>query len=229
MDMTPPSEPTSAAADGRAGARLRLGILVAALLGGVVALLAGAAPSATGVRELVESAPVAAPLVFVAVYALLTVGLVPGAIGSAAAGAIFGTAGGTCLVLAGATLGATGAFAVARLLGRDAVVGLAGRRALAADRWLRDRGLGGVLFLRLVPLFPFSAINYAAGLSGLRLRTYVVGTALGIAPGTVAYVGLGAGLDDPGSAGFLASLGLLAALTLAGFAVLRLARPEARP
>jgi uncharacterized membrane protein YdjX (TVP38/TMEM64 family) len=100
--------------------------------------------------------------------------------------------------------------------------GLAGPRVAGVDRWLTDRGLGAVLFLRLVPLFPFNAVNYGAGLSGLPTATYVAGTAVGILPGTVAFVGLGAGLDDPGSATFLASLALLGVLSAAGVAALRL-------
>ena len=199
-------------------------VLVATLLGGVVVLVTQGLASPTEVREAVEGAP-AAPLIFVVVYAVFTVLLIPGAVGSTAAGVLFGAAWGTALTAIGATAGATAAFVIARWLGREGVERLTGGKIERLDRWLSARGLGAVLFLRLVPLFPFNFVNYGAGLTGLRLRSYVVGTAIGILPGTVAYVGLGAGLDDPGSATFLASLGLLAVLSAAGLVALRLSRP----
>jgi uncharacterized membrane protein YdjX (TVP38/TMEM64 family) len=65
----------------------------------------------------------------------------------------------------------------------------ADRRAVA---WLRERldhrGMLAVLSLRLVPIVPFPALNYAAGASGVRFVPYLLGTALGVLPGTVAVV-----------------------------------------
>jgi len=198
--------------------RVRFGVLVA-LLAGTAALLLTQDASPTAVREAVEAAP-AAPVVFVVLYAALTVLLVPGAVGSTAAGALFGAFWGTALTVLGATIGATAAFLIARSLGRAQIERMAGPKIAGVDRWLTDRGVGAVLFLRLVPLFPFS------GLTPVPLRTYVAGTAIGILPGTVAFVGLGAGLDDPGSATFLGSLGLLVALSGAGVVALRVTRPR---
>lgn len=200
--------------------RVRFGVLVA-LLAGTAALLLTQDASPTAVREAVEAAP-AAPVVFVVLYAALTVLLVPGAVGSTAAGALFGAFWGTALTV----LGATAAFLIARSLGRAQIERMAGPKIAGVDRWLTDRGVGAVLFLRLVPLFPFNAVNYGAGLTAVPLRTYVAGTAIGILPGTVAFVGLGAGLDDPGSATFLGSLGLLVALSGAGVVALRVTRPR---
>lgn len=204
--------------------RVRFGVLVA-LLAGTAALLLTQDASPTAVREAVEAAP-AAPVVFVVLYAALTVLLVPGAVGSTAAGALFGAFWGTALTVLGATIGATAAFLIARSLGRAQIERMAGPKIAGVDRWLTDRGVGAVLFLRLVPLFPFNAVNYGAGLTAVPLRTYVAGTAIGILPGTVAFVGLGAGLDDPGSATFLGSLGLLVALSGAGVVALRVTRPR---
>lgn len=195
--------------------------LVVTLLALAVLLFTQDLTSPAGVRSAVDGAPVAAPALFVGIYVLLTVLLVPGAVGSTAAGVLFGAAWGTVLTVLGATGGATAAFLIARWLGREQVERLAGPKVAAVDRWFSERGLGAVLFVRLVPLFPFNAVNYGAGLTGLRFPTYVGGTAIGILPGTVAYVGLGAGLDDPGSSTFLASLGLLAVLSAVGFIALR--------
>ena len=206
--------------NGKHVARAALGLT---LIGAAVLLFTQDLTSPAGVRNAVDGSSVAAPLVFVAIYVVLTVLLVPGAVGSTAAGVLFGAAWGTALTVFGATAGATIAFLIARALGREQVERLAGPKVAAVDRWFSERGLGAVLFVRLVPLFPFNAVNYGAGLSGLSFRTYVVGTGIGIVPGTVAFVGLGAGLGDPGSSTFLASLGLLAVMSAVGFVALRVA------
>ena len=202
-------------------------LIVASALAAVLALLAGQdLLSPSRIRKLVENAPVAAPVVFVLLYALLTVLLVPGGVRSLVAGALFGPLWGTVVTVIGATIGASAAFLIARAVGRDHVERVTGPRIAGIDAWITDRGLGAVLFVRLVPLFPFNIVNYAAGLTGLRLRTFALGTLLGATPGTAAYVGLGAGLDAPGSRGFLASAALLVGLTLAGVIALRLASPR---
>lgn len=204
----------------------RLGLALGALAA-ILALLASQdllAPAR--IRDLVEGAPVAAPVVFVLLYALLTVLLIPGGVRSLVAGALFGPVWGTVVTVIGATLGATIAFLIARSVGRAHVERITGSRIARIDRWITDRGLGAVLFVRLVPLFPFNTVNYAAGLTGLRLRTFAVGTLFGITPGTAAYVGLGAGLDAPNSRGFLASAAVLVGLSLAGILALRLAGPD---
>ncbi len=177
------------------------------------------------IRGFVRQAPVAAPVVFVLLYAALTVLLIPGAVRSLLAGALFGPVWGTVLTVVAATIGASAAFLIARSVGRAHVERIAGPRITQIDRWITDRGLGAVLFVRLVPLFPFNTVNYAAGLTGLRLRTFAFGTLVGVIPGTTAYVGLGASLDEPGSGGFLAYAAVLAGLSLAGVVALRLARP----
>ncbi len=207
----------------------RLGIAVG-VLGALLAVLAGQGLlSPARIRQLVEEAPVAAPVVFVVLYALFTVLLVPGGVRSLVAGALFGPVWGTVVTVVGATIGATIAFLIARSLGRAHVERITGSRIARVDRWITDRGLGAVLFVRLVPFFPFNTVNYAAGLTGLPLRIFFAGTLIGMTPGTAAYVGLGAGLDAPNSRGFLASAAVLAGLSLAGLLALRLAGRRAAP
>ncbi len=171
------------------------------------------------VRMFVEAAGPLQAIVFVALYVMLTVLLVPGTIPSLAAGALFGPFWGVLLTLTGATLGAVAAFEIARALGRERVRARLGRRTDAADRWVRSRGLLGVLSLRLVPVIPFNVLNYAFGLSTVERRNHVIGTAIGIVPGTVAFVALGSSIADPGSPGFLASLA--AVLVLVAVSTLR--------
>jgi uncharacterized membrane protein YdjX (TVP38/TMEM64 family) len=176
-------------------------------------------------RNFVETAGPLQALVFVVAYVILSVLLVPGTISSVAAGALFGPAWGTLLALAGATIGAIAAFETARALGRERVRARLGRRTDAADRWVRSRGLLGVITLRLVPVVPFNVLNYAFGLSTVQRRNHVLGTAIGIAPGTVAFVGLGSSIADPTSAGFLGSLAAVILLVIVSTRRARSASP----
>lgn len=157
---------------------------------------------------------------FMAFYIVQTALSLPGAaILSLAAGAIFGTVLGTLYANIAATLGATLAFLVTRYLLRDVVLHRFGARLEGMNRELEQRGFNYLLFLRLVPLFPFFLINLAAGLTRLPLRTFFTATMLGIIPGGFVYVNAGAslatidslaGIVSPRVMGSFALLGLFA-------------------
>jgi uncharacterized membrane protein YdjX (TVP38/TMEM64 family)/rhodanese-related sulfurtransferase len=132
-----------------------------------------------------------APLLFVLAYAVGTVLLVPGSLMTLAGGAIFGPLWGTALNLAGATLGATLAFLVARYLASDAVTRVTGTRVRHLIRGVEAEGWRFVTLVRLVPLFPYNLLNYTLGLTGIRFADYVVATAVGMVPGALAYTYLG--------------------------------------
>ncbi len=167
------------------------------------------------IEQLVSGSGPLGPLLFIAVYALLTVLFVPGSVSTLAAGAVFGPILGTGLTAIGATLGATAAFMIARKGGRARVRGRGGARIERVDVWLSGRGFLAVLYARLVPAVPFNAFNYAAGLTGISLRDYVAGTAIGILPGTFAFVVLGDALGDPGSPRFVGAVAMVVALAVA--------------
>ncbi|MCX6467459.1 MAG: VTT domain-containing protein [Pseudonocardiales bacterium] len=109
-----------------------------------------------------------------------------------AAGVLFGSVLGVLLAVAGTTLAAVAAFWLVRLVAGPFVERHAHRAGIA---WVRRRlarnGLLAVASLRLIPMVPFAVLNYAAGLSGVRFVPYVLGTVIGILPGTVAVVVLG--------------------------------------
>ena len=132
-----------------------------------------------------------APVLFVLAYAVGTVVLVPGSLMTLAGGAIFGPLGGTALNLAGATLGATLAFLVARYLAADAVARASGTRLRHLIRGVETEGWRFVALVRLVPLFPFNLLNYALGLTGIRFAHYVLASAVCMVPGALAYTYLG--------------------------------------
>jgi uncharacterized membrane protein YdjX (TVP38/TMEM64 family) len=154
---------------------------------------------------------------FMAIYVVQTALSLPGAaILSLAAGAIFGTALGTACAVVAATIGAVLAFLVSRYLLHDAVQNKFGGRLETMNRELEARGLGYLLFLRLVPIFPFFLINLAAGLTRLPLRTFVIGTFLGIIPGGFVYVNAGASLATINSLREVASPRVLGSFALLG-------------
>ena len=160
--------------------------------------------------------------VFILIYVAQTAFSLPGAaILSLAAGAIFGVLQGTLFVVSGATVGAILAFLVSRTLLRDWVVRKFGTRMEGIDRGLRENGLSYLLFLRLVPAFPFFLVNLACGVTGLPLRTYALGTLIGIIPGSLVFVNAGASLATIETVRQVASPRVLGSFALLGlFALL---------
>jgi len=181
---------------GRA-ALVKAGALVLILLGAVGLSLILGTPDIAAMRSRVDAAGRWGPALFFALYAGLALIPCPKAVLTAAGGALFGLWAGAGLSLAAALVGAIVSFGVGRLLGRDAVDRLIRGQLARVDALLSDHGLSAVLIVRLVPLVPFIAINYASGLSGVRFRHYVLGSALGMVPGSLAYAALGAYGTNP--------------------------------
>ncbi len=176
------------------------------------------------------------PVAFVVGYSVAVVGFVPGSLLTLAAGAIFGLLKGTVLVLVGATLGSTAAFVLSRTVARKAVARRVegDPRFAAIDRAIERDGRWIVFLLRLSPVFPFSLLNYALGLTRVRLGDYVVAS-IGMLPGTLLYVYSGkvagelatlAGNSDVSrGAGYYAVIGLgFAATAIVTVLVTRVAR-----
>lgn len=129
------------------------------------------------------------PIAYVALYVVATVLVVPGAIVTLAGGALFGVGPGTAYVFAGAVMGSAAAFLIGRHLARSAVEERVARfeRFAAVDRAVARDGLKMVFLLRLSPVFPFSLLNYALGLTAVRFRDYMLAS-FGMLPGTLLYV-----------------------------------------
>jgi len=142
----------------------------------------------------IESLGIWGGVVFIAVYALGTLVLAPGALFTLAAGLVFGLAWGFPIVMIGATLGAGLAFLVARYLLRERVKGALHKRPKfkAVDEAVREDGWKIVLLLRLSPLVPFNLQNYFFGITEIKFWQYIAATFAGIIPGVVLYLYLGA-------------------------------------
>ena len=154
------------------------------------------------------------PVAFAAIKVVSIVLGIPTTPVTMAGGALFGAVWGSLLNWAAATAGAVLCFAVGRHLGRDGVQRLLRGRLARWDDGLAGDGFWFVLMLRLVPLFPFNVINYAAGLTAVSFRDYTLATALGIIPGTVAFTVLGDAAVQASPLRMGIALGLLGLLAL---------------
>ncbi|MDD5330485.1 MAG: VTT domain-containing protein [Sulfuricella sp.] len=142
------------------------------------------------------------PVAAVGGFALASIAAVPLTFLVLVAIVAFGPLAGFAYSLAGATLGAAASYGLGHAMGRDVVRRLAGRRINRLSRRLASRGILAVTVLRLLPIAPFAIVNMIAGASHIRLRDFLVGTALGLTPGILALTvfvdRIVAALRDPG-------------------------------
>jgi uncharacterized membrane protein YdjX (TVP38/TMEM64 family) len=186
--MKIPDEPAAPASHGRSRAAVRFTLLV--LLGAT--LIVGG--HALGARlpdfaARVNSLGVWGPVVFILGYAVAVVAFVPGSVLTIAAGAIFGLGAGVLYAFAGALLGETAAFLVARYLARGMVEARIQRspRFAAVNEAVAAKGRRIVFLLRLSPVVPFNVLNYALGVTRVRLVDYLIAS-IGMIPGTLLFV-----------------------------------------
>jgi uncharacterized membrane protein YdjX (TVP38/TMEM64 family) len=159
---------------------------------------------------LVDRHPVLAPLAFMLVYAAVIALSVPGgAILTVAGGFLFGVGAGTCYVVIAATAGATVVFLIAKTALGDSLRQKAGPAMRRMEAGFRDNALNYLLFLRLIPLFPFWLVNLVPAFLGVPLRTYLVATCIGIVPGSLVYASVGNGLGAVFEAGGTPDLGII--------------------
>jgi uncharacterized membrane protein YdjX (TVP38/TMEM64 family) len=170
-----------------------------------------------------EASPFA-PLIVIGGFALGGLLVIPLTMLIAATGIVFGPWLGMLYSLLGATLSAVFVYGIGREVGRDAVRRVAGRRINDLSRRIAKRGLLAMLFVRIVPIAPFSIINLVAGASHLGFRDFLLGTILGLLPGTVLisfFVDrILAAVRHPGPVTF-ALLALVAGVAIAGTLAVR--------
>ena len=171
------------------------------------------------------------------VYALATVLMIPGSVATLAIGAIYGPWIGLLIVSPASVLGATMAF----VLGRGIFRPIIEKRMQGSNKFealqeaIAKNGLKILTLVRLSPIFPFTVINYAFGLTRISLRKYIVGSFIGMLPGTLLYVYLGSavgdvgqlmrdGVQDSGSAGSMMFYGGLVATVVATIIITKVAK-----
>ena len=197
-----PASPDRSATPAPVPPRSRLAIALRVLAGlaalaGLLLLAREAGGYVPAFTAWVDGLGVLGPLVFVVGYVVATVAFVPGSLLTLAGGAIFGLAQGTLWVFLGASLGAIAAFVVGRYVARGAIERRIARspRFAALDRAIARQGRKIVFLLRLSPVFPFVFLNYALGLTRVRLVDYAI-ACFGMIPGTLLYVYYGKVVGD---------------------------------
>ena len=200
-------------------AERRLALLAAAVGAAFAAVALGLPHSPGQLRAAFDGMGLVAPVVFALAWAALTPALASGPLLAVASGLVFGVGLGTGVGIAGATLGGIAAFSIARRFGQDATDELSGPRLRRLQERVERRGFLAVLCARMAPGVPATLLNYACGLSRVRLRDFVAGSLLGGAPRILAYTALGASGGRFDSAAAILGLALIAAMGLAGMSV----------
>lgn len=209
---------------GRTKLILALGVLAAF----VAAALLLPIPGPAELREWSKSTGPAAPLLFLLAYSLLTVIPIPRTVFNLAGGLLLGPVTGILIGLLATTIASGLSFGLARLLGRDLVTKHLHRGSVrAVNERLSGGGVLAITSLRLIPVVPFAPFSYCCGISSVRLVPYLIGTAVGSIPGTVAVVILGDVLTGDTPPALFACYAAFAVFGAAGLVrVLRKRAPE---
>ena len=163
-----------------------------------------------------ENTGMLAPLVYVAVYTLGTLLILPSTPLNLTGGAIFGIWWGTLWTTIAALVAAIAAFVFTRTVGGELVSSKLGQRWSAVDAEIRQGGLFYLFAIRLLPIIPYGIVNFVAGLTSIRFKDYLIGTILGTLPGVLPFVMIGAGINELSRGNILP---LMAAFALTGLLV----------
>lgn len=207
--------------------RKRFLLLVVLLVGGIIAAYGYRygyiAPE--HLMEVFRAHPIVAPAVFILIYALMVVLLIPTLPLNLGAGIIWGTAFGTLLTIVGFTIGATLAFLIARHLHiRKIAEQFGGGAWVWLESVVKDAGWKAVAFTRINPAFPSGPVNYFFGLTTISLKTYYIATVVFVIPPTILFSAIGESMGSLVINGETA--GLINQIAIGGlaFALLILAR-----
>ena len=155
-----------------------------------------------------------AALAYVGLFVLLPAFFFPVAVLALAGGLLFGLWWGSLYTFLGAVLNCSLMFFLARYMGREKIENLV--RKKLSPRWQErlsslagKEGFGLLIILRLIPAVPYNLVNYAFGLTAMPFRTYLAASAIGIIPGTLAFINIGDKALEPSSPGFWLAVGLL--------------------
>ncbi|HEY9300797.1 MAG TPA: TVP38/TMEM64 family protein [Phormidium sp.] len=158
-----------------------------------------------------QKAGIWAPIIYIVIYALATILIIPSTALNLTGGAIFGPWLGTLWTSIGAIVAAIVAFIFARTSGREFVAHRLAGKWQAMDAEMQQGGLFYMFAIRLLPIIPYGLVNFAAGLTSIPFRDYLLGTILGTVPGILPFVLLGSsGLQAIRTGDILPLVGALA-------------------
>ena len=135
-----------------------------------------------------------APVLYILIYSIATICILPSTPLNLTGGAIFGAVWGTVWTSIAAILAAVLAFGFSRTIGRSFVAQKLAGKWESIDREMQQGGFFYMFAIRLLPLIPYGIVNFAAGLTSIKFRDYFLGTLLGTVPGILPFVMMGAGL-----------------------------------
>jgi len=152
-------------------------------------------------------------LVYIIIYSFACVFMLPGAVLTIVAGIAFGPITGAIVALTGATCGAVLSFLIAKYFFRDTIKSIMGNNLIykKIDNGFKENGASFLILTRLVPIFPFNLQNYAYGLTGIKISTYILWTFLCMVPGAFIYAYMAGEIVEQGI-----SFNILIKFTVAG-------------
>ena len=157
-----------------------------------------------------EKMGIFAPIVYVLLYTVGTLLILPSTPLNLTGGAIFGIWWGTLWTTVAAIVAAIVAFAFTRTVGKDIIAKKFAGRWEAIDGEIHQGGLFYMFSIRLLPIIPYGLVNFAAGLTSIRWRDYLIGTFLGTVPGVLPFVMMGAGFTALSQGNILPLMGAFA-------------------
>ena len=175
---------------------------------------------ASEIKEYILSFGIWAPVIYIILFTLVPLTLFPDSVLAIAGGMCFGLMGGAVCTMIGAIFGGTLAFFISRTLGKGFAKKFSNNEMQKISTKIEEKGFLIVLFLRLIPLFPFDVISYSAGLSKIKLKDFIFATVIGTIPGILIFSNIGDKAMNPGSADFYISIGFLL-LLLAGSVIVK--------
>lgn len=198
---------------------------------GLLCLWLGSLVTPQQIQDAVSQCGSWAAAAYIGLFTLLPAFFFPVAVLALAGGLLFGLVWGSIYTFLGAILNCSVMFLLARYVGREKVERLIQSKLspLWQSRLQALNSSGGfilLIVLRLIPAVPYNLINYAFGLTSMSYRTYIIGSALGIIPGTLAFINIGDKALDVTSPNFWIAIGLLGGLLLITSILGKFAFPE---
>jgi uncharacterized membrane protein YdjX (TVP38/TMEM64 family) len=171
------------------------------------------------VKVFVECYGVFSPVIYIILFTFVPLTLFPDSILAIAGGMCFGMVGGFIYTMIGASFGGALSFFLARTLGHKVFNKFIKKDISKLEAAIKNKGFALVFALRLIPLFPFDVISYAAGFSGVKFKDFALATILGTIPGIFVFINIGDKSAQTTSSSFYVSIALLIGLLVISYAL----------
>lgn len=169
------------------------------------------------IKNFVDSYGTFSPIIYIILFTFIPLTFFPDSILAIAGGMCFGMVGGFIYTMIGAILGGTLPFFLAKTLGHKISNKFIKKDLSNLENAIKRRGFVLVFVLRLIPLFPFDVISYAAGFSRVKFKDFALATLLGIIPGIFVFINIGDKATQIGSSSFYVSIALLVGLIVMSY------------